>query len=123
MCFLPTKKMEEQDETSRSTLYALLDKAKYKVMDANLRAPYYTTEVLLELMSKADFIKLNDEELREISRKLESPYNSFEQNIKFIAEKTNTKQICVTKGEFEPFYITTINFITIAAILSKWSIQ
>ena len=115
--------MEEQDETSRSTLYALLDKAKYKVMDANLRAPYYTTEVLLELMSKADFIKLNDEELREISRKLESPYNSFEQNIKFIAEKTNTKQICVTKGEFEPFYITTINFITIAAILSKWSIQ
>ncbi len=47
--------MEEQDETSRSTLYALLDKAKYKVMDANLRTLYYTTEVLLELMSKAGF--------------------------------------------------------------------
>ena len=43
-----------RDEVSRSTLYALLDKAKYKVMDANLRAPYYTTEVLVELMSKAD---------------------------------------------------------------------
>lgn len=89
-----------RDEISRSTLYALLDKAKYKVLDANLRAPYYTTEVLIELMSKADFIKLNDEELWEISRKLESPYNSFEQNIKFIAQKTNTKQICVTKGAF-----------------------
>lgn len=89
-----------RDEISRSTLYSLLDKAKFKVLDANLRAPYYTTEVLIELMSKADFIKLNDEELREISLKLESPYNSFEQNIKFIAEKTNTKQVCVTKGEF-----------------------
>ena len=44
--------------------------------------------------------KLNDEELREISRKLDSPYHSFEQNVKFIAEKTNTKQVCVTKGEF-----------------------
>jgi fructokinase len=43
---------------------------------------------------------LNDEELREISRELGSPYNSFEQNIKFIAEKTNSKQVCVTKGEF-----------------------
>ena len=89
-----------RDEISRSTLYSLLDKAKFKVLDANLRAPYYTTEVLIELMSKADFIKLNDEELREISLKLESPYNSFEQNIKFIAEKTKTEQICVTKGEF-----------------------
>lgn len=89
-----------RDEISRSTLYALLNKATYKVLDANLRAPYYTTEVLLELMLKADFIKLNDEELWEISRKLASPYNSFEQNIKFIAEKTNTKQVCVTKGAF-----------------------
>ncbi len=89
-----------RDEISRSTLFALLEKAKYKVLDANLRAPYYTTAVLIELMSKADFIKLNDEELWEISRKLDSPYHSFEQNIKFIAEKTNTKQVCVTKGAF-----------------------
>ena len=89
-----------RDEESRSTLNALLDEAKYKVFDANLRAPYYTTDVLIELMMKADFIKLNDEELFEISRKLDSPYNSFEQNIKFIADKTNTKQVCVTKGAF-----------------------
>lgn len=89
-----------RDEESRSTLNALLEEAKYKVFDANLRAPYYTTDILIELMMKADFIKLNDEELFEISRKLDSPYNSFEQNIKFIADKTNTKQVCVTKGAF-----------------------
>jgi len=109
-----------RDEVSRSTLYALLEKAKYKVLDANLRAPYYTMEVLNELMSKADFIKLNDEELWEISRKLESPYNSFEQNIKFIAEKTNTKQVCVTKGAFgavlyynDKFYYNSGYFIKV----------
>jgi fructokinase len=89
-----------RDEVSKTTLYSLLDIAKYKVLDTNLRAPYYTTEVLIELMSKADFIKLNDEELWEISRELDSPYNSFEQNIKFIAKKTKAKHICVTKGEF-----------------------
>ncbi len=89
-----------RDEISRSTLMTLLEKAKFKVLDANLRAPYYTTEVLLELMSKADFIKLNDEELWEVSRNLKSPYNSFEQNIKFIAEKTKTSKICITKGAF-----------------------
>ena len=92
--------LASRDEGSRETLFSLLDKAQYKVLDANLRPPYYTTEVINSLMLKADFIKLNDEELREISRELDSPYNSFEQNIKFIAEKTNTKQLCVTKGEF-----------------------
>jgi fructokinase len=109
-----------RDEISRASLFSLLDKAKYKVLDADLRAPYYTTEVLIELMSKADFIKLNDEELYEISQKLESPYNSFEQNIQFIAERTNTKQICVTKGAFgavlyynEKFYYNSGYFIKV----------
>lgn len=109
-----------RDEVSRSTLFALLDKAKYKVMDANLRPPYYTTEVLTELMLKADFIKLNDEELWKISKELKSPYNSFEQNMKFIAEKTNTKQVCVTKGEFgavlfynDKFYYNSGYFIKV----------
>ena len=109
-----------RDEVSRSTLYDLLDKAKYKVLDANLRVPYYTNDVLNELMLKADFIKLNDEELYEISQQLESPYNSFEQNIKFIAEKTNTKQVCVTKGAFgavlyynDKFYYNSGYFIKV----------
>lgn len=92
--------LASRDEVSRETLFSLLNMAKYKVLDANLRAPYYTNEVLTSLMLQADFIKLNDEELREISSALDSPYNSFEQNIKFIAEKTNTKQLCVTKGEY-----------------------
>jgi fructokinase len=41
-----------RDEISRSTLYSLLDKAKYKVFDANLRAPYFTSDVINELMLK-----------------------------------------------------------------------
>jgi fructokinase len=102
--------LSSRDDVSRKTLISLLDKAKYKVFDANLRAPYYTTELLKELMQKANFIKLNDEELREISRELGSPYNSFEQNIKFIAEKTNTKQICVTKGEFGAVLYYNVKF-------------
>jgi fructokinase len=112
--------LASRDEVSRETLISLLDKAKYKVFDANLRTPYYTTDVLNNLMQKADFIKLNDEELREISRELGSPYNSFEQNVKFIAEKTNTKQVCVTKGEFgavlyynEKFYYNSGYFVKV----------
>lgn len=87
-----------RDETSRTALYALLKLAKYKIFDVNLREPYYTIDVLNHLMNAADFIKFNDEEIFEIGEKVNSKTHSLEQNIKFIAEHTNTKTICVTKG-------------------------
>ncbi len=87
-----------RDNTSYQSLLTLLNSAKYKIFDVNLRAPFYTKELLLDLMNKANFIKFNDDELYEISAYLGSPFHSLEQNIQFIAEKTNTNHICVTKG-------------------------
>ncbi|MCL7763234.1 carbohydrate kinase [Polaribacter sp. Z014] len=88
-----------RDAVSKNTLYQLLEFAKYAIFDVNLRAPFYAKEVLVELMHKADFIKFNDEELYEISAFLGSPFHNLEQNIHFIAQKTKTAHICVTKGE------------------------
>ena len=87
-----------RDEISRNTLFHLLETAKYKVFDINLRPPHYQKEALQQLMQKADFIKFNDEELFEIAAMFGSLFNSLEQNLLFISEKTNTKSICVTKG-------------------------
>tara|TARA_R110002033_G_scaffold88369_1_gene138422 strand:- start:249 stop:1133 length:885 start_codon:yes stop_codon:yes gene_type:complete len=87
-----------RDDSSKGTLYKLLELAKYKIFDLNLRPPYYTKELLIKLMIEADFIKFNDDELYEVSGYLDSKYRSMEQNIKFISKKTNTKHICVTKG-------------------------
>jgi fructokinase len=50
-------------------------------------------------MLSADFIKFNDEEILEIARALQSPFESLEENIHFIAELTHTKAICVTRGK------------------------
>lgn len=87
-----------RDETSKNSLLELLEVANYKIFDINLRPPHFNKDLLIELMKKADFIKFNDEELFIISAFLDSKYHSIEQNIRFIAEKTNTKHICVTKG-------------------------
>ncbi|MBP0903201.1 carbohydrate kinase [Mariniflexile gromovii] len=87
-----------RNETSKETLYNLLEHAKYKVFDLNLRSPHYTKDILIYLMNNADFIKFNDDELYEVSKYLGSKYNSLEQNLQYIAEKTNTKHVCVTKG-------------------------
>ena len=87
-----------RSDISKQTLFALIEKAKYKIFDVNLRTPYYTKELLISLLHQADFVKFNDDELFEISGYLGSPFNSLEQNLQFISEKTNTKTICVTKG-------------------------
>ena len=87
-----------RDTISQNSLLEIINYTKYAVFDVNLRAPFYTKEILLNLMMQSDFIKFNDDELYEISAFLNSPYHSLEQNILFIAEKTNTKHICVTKG-------------------------
>ncbi len=89
-----------RDEVSRTTLNALLKHARYKVFDANLRIPHYTNKLLVELMMEADFIKFNDDELFEIAVHLGSKYNSMEQTIAFVAKKTKTDTICVTKGAY-----------------------
>lgn len=88
-----------RDGVSKNTLYQLLEFAKYKVFDVNLRPPFYENETLIELMTKADFIKLNDDELYGISAFMGSKFNNLEQNLNFISKKTNTQHICVTKGE------------------------
>lgn len=87
-----------RDETSYNTLLSLIKIAKYKIFDVNLRTPFYTKDLLINLMKQSDFIKFNDDELYEISKYLDSPYHSLEQNILFIAEQTQAKSICVTKG-------------------------
>lgn len=87
-----------RNDVSFNTLSSLLDHANFKVFDVNLRAPHYTKDMLIDLMNRADFIKLNDDELYEIAQDMGSPFHSLEQNLEFIATKTNTKYLCVTKG-------------------------
>lgn len=88
-----------RDKVSRDSLEDLLQMNIYKVFDVNLRKPHYTYEVLERLMLSADFIKFNDEEILEIAKALQSPFESLEENIHFIAELTHTKAICVTRGK------------------------
>ncbi len=87
-----------RDEVSRKALFALIPKAKYRVLDFNLRPPHYTADLILELIQHAEFIKFNDDELFEIADMMGSKYNSLEQNLLFVAVKSKAQSICVTKG-------------------------
>ncbi|MGL5112013.1 MAG: carbohydrate kinase family protein [Flavobacterium sp.] len=87
-----------RDSVSHQSLLQYAALSKFKVFDVNLRPPFYSEELLIQLLQVADFVKFNEEELNEISTLLDSPFHSTEQNIHFIAAKTKTNTICVTKG-------------------------
>jgi len=88
-----------RDNVSRNALEELLQNEVYKVFDVNLRKPHYSYESLNLLMQSADFIKFNDEELLEIAKAMNSPFESLEENMAFIEEKTKARAMCVTKGK------------------------
>lgn len=48
---------------TQETLFSLLEMAKLKVFDVNLRAPFYSKELIEQLLIKANIVKMNDEEL------------------------------------------------------------
>lgn len=88
-----------RNEASRKTLFKLLEVANYKVLDVNLRKPHYDMPTLVELMSFADFIKLNREELQEVCNYLEEgKAGSVTEMLKLVSNHTQTDHICVTQG-------------------------
>lgn len=88
-----------RDQVSRQSLEELLKMNVYKVFDVNLRKPHYSYEILEQLMCSANFVKFNDEELSEIAAAMHSPFESIEENMNFIAQKTKETAMCVTKGK------------------------
>ncbi|NNT71514.1 carbohydrate kinase [Flavobacterium sp. IMCC34852] len=88
-----------RDTVSKTTLLTLLENARYKIFDVNIRPPFYSIDFLEQMMKLADFIKLNDDELFEVAHALGSNSDTIEDHILFLSELTNTNTICVTKGK------------------------
>jgi len=52
-----------RNKRTKETLFSLLEKAKLKVFDVNLRTPFYSKELIEQLLFQADIVKMNEEEL------------------------------------------------------------
>ena len=96
--------LSSRDAASRAALDALLDAARFKVFDVNLRKPHYQPERVCELMRRSDLVKLNDDELYELAAELGSPYHGLEQNLHYLAQAVGAPHICVTLGAHGAIY-------------------
>lgn len=86
-----------RSEESRNTLFRLLDSARYKVLDINLRAPHYTRNILERLLHSADLLKLNLAELELITGWF-SGYKDERDRIRVLQDKFHLTDIVMTRG-------------------------
>ena len=81
----------------KKTLLKLLETAKKKVLDINLRAPHFDRRIVEELLNHTDFLKLNLSELELITGWF-SDHTRIEDRLKLVAEKFDISTIVVTMG-------------------------
>lgn len=95
-----------RNETSRDTLYRLLEKASYKVFDINLRAPFYSVETIEYLLEKCNLLKLNKAELELIITWFWDQTGTEEESVRFIQKEFKIDEVIVTKGSEGATYYT-----------------
>ncbi|TKC62114.1 carbohydrate kinase [Pedobacter hiemivivus] len=87
-----------RNEASRATLFRMLDHARYKVFDVNLRAPHYSPEFVSDLLKRADMVKINSAELGMIAEWNGISYSKELDCIESIFSKFGMNEILITKG-------------------------
>jgi len=87
--------LAQRSGDNRRGLLRLLDAARagIRVFDVNFRPPYYTHDLVRELAGHSSLIKVNDEELHELT---ESDHP--EEGVRILAERFGCRNICVTAG-------------------------
>lgn len=83
--------------TSRNTLFNLIDDAKRRVFDANLRAPFIERKNIEYQMQKADLLKVNEEELNLITEWYVK-FNQLEDKVSFLQNRFHIPGLIVTRG-------------------------
>lgn len=86
-----------RSESSRNTLYHLLEAAPKKVLDINLRPPHYNRALVESLLSRADILKLNEAELEIICRWY-APLQKKEDMMRHIQDRFSIPTIIATLG-------------------------
>ena len=99
-----------RNEISKKTLLQLQTDAKLKILDINLRKPFFTSELTDELLRVADIVKVNDDELEMICNWYgQTGYET--QNASFLKERYQLNGIIVTRGANGAFFIDENNVV------------
>lgn len=88
-----------RDATSRSTFESLVNRTDAKrFFDVNLRAPYYSRELLERWVQGADWVKLNIDELAYLAGVEAIDFKSAEGKVDILRERYDVANVLLTAG-------------------------
>ena len=93
--------LAQRSSTSRETIRQFLQSTRPQtlcIFDVNLRAPFYTTQVLASSLPFASIIKLNHDELPVMAGLLGVPFSNVRNAAEALLQACRAKLVCVTRG-------------------------
>ncbi|MFM2285218.1 MAG: hypothetical protein RLZZ543_715 [Bacteroidota bacterium] len=87
-----------RDKRTFNSLKKLLPYSHFPVLDVNLRAPFFSSELIAELAPHARLLKMNEEELDFLSKALKIDGESAADLMQAWANRFDIDAVCVTKG-------------------------
>lgn len=111
ICFgtLAQRNMDSRKALTELLSYAPEDALRF--FDINIRQNYYSKELILDLLGKANILKINDEEL-EMLRPMMGLEGDYEVCCKALLEKYGLKYVILTAGsKFSAIYSTDENSV------------
>lgn len=94
---------------SRNTLFNLIDIPVTRVFDVNLRPPFVDQSIMEYQFSKADILKMNEEELDTVTGWYVQ-FKNIEDKIRFLQNRFQISEIIVTRGAKGAVVNTQDNF-------------
>ena len=89
--------LAQRSAATRDTIHELLGVAHWRILDINLRVPHADVQVALASLAHADFVKLNDEEVRIVAAWLGVAADP-EALRQCLVDRFGTSSLCITCG-------------------------
>ncbi len=86
-----------RSKTAKETLFSLLEEVDNKVLDINLRAPFFDRRIVEDLLQKADVVKMNLAELELITGWF-ADYKNIEDRMQLVQDRFQIRSVIVTMG-------------------------
>ncbi len=101
----------QRGESSRATIRRALDAAKaagvLRILDVNLRAPFFSPELIRESVEHADVLKLSDDELNSVALACSiSLANDAASILRAIAERFELSSVVMTRGDAGALFVS-----------------
>ncbi|MDP3687992.1 MAG: carbohydrate kinase [Sulfurimicrobium sp.] len=107
--------LAQRHKISRRALNGLLQSVNApRMLDINLRAPWYDAQTLKRSLLRADLVKINDEELKIIARQLRLPGDNAVEQARGLIEQFSLAQLLVTCGAAGAWHLTADGTLTYA---------